>query len=68
MDMFVIPNRGRVVAMMVALALAGGLLTLVLLAKPTHVQPPTDKENRGAASQRVAFGFFLSIPLIAQVN
>jgi hypothetical protein len=28
MDMMVIPNRGRVVAVISALALAGGLLTL----------------------------------------
>jgi hypothetical protein len=32
MDKMVIPNRGRIVAVMVALALAGGLLTLALLA------------------------------------
>jgi hypothetical protein len=42
--MIVIPNRARVVALMLALALAGGLLTLVLLAKPTQAQaePITD--------------------------
>jgi hypothetical protein len=49
--MMVIPNRGRVVAVMVALALIGGLLTLTLLAKPTQAQPSTDNENRGATSQ-----------------
>jgi hypothetical protein len=38
MDMMVIPNRGRVLAVMVALALAGGLLTLALLAKPSQAQ------------------------------
>ena len=38
MDMMVIPKCGRVVAMIWALALAGGLLTLALLAKPTQAQ------------------------------
>lgn len=38
--MMVIPNRVRVVAVIVALALAGGLLTLVLLTKHTQAQPP----------------------------
>jgi hypothetical protein len=45
--MMVIPNRGRVVAVMLALALAGGLLTLALLAKPSQAQP------RGATSQEM---------------
>jgi hypothetical protein len=45
MDMIVIPNRGKVVALITALALAGGLLTLALLAKPTQAQPPTANEN-----------------------
>jgi len=49
--MIVIPNRVRVVAVISALALAGGLLTLALLAKPMQAQPPTDNENRGATSQ-----------------
>ena len=40
--MMVIPNRGRVVAVISALALAGGLLTLALLAKPTHAQAQTE--------------------------
>jgi hypothetical protein len=42
--MMVIPNRARVVAVMLALALAGGLLTQALLAKPTQAQaePITD--------------------------
>jgi hypothetical protein len=51
MDMMVIPNRGRVVAVISALALAGGLLMLTLLAKPSQAQPPTDKEN-GAVSEQ----------------
>jgi hypothetical protein len=51
-DMMVIPNRVRVLAVMVALALVGGLLTLALLAKPSQAQPPTDTENRGAETHR----------------
>jgi hypothetical protein len=51
MDMMVIPNRGRIVAVMLALALAGGLLTLALLAKPTQAQ--------GAETQRLAVDFNL---------
>ena len=43
--MMVIPNRGRILAVLSALALAGGLLTLALLAKPTQAEPPTDNEN-----------------------
>jgi len=39
--MIVIPNRLRVVAVMSALALAGGLLTLVLLVKPAQAQADT---------------------------
>jgi hypothetical protein len=50
--MMVIPNRVRVVAVISALALAIGVLTLALLANPTQAQPPTDKENRGATSER----------------
>jgi hypothetical protein len=38
MDTMLIPNRGRIVAVVSALALAGGLLTLALLAKPTQAQ------------------------------
>jgi hypothetical protein len=57
MDMLVIPNRGRVVAVMLALALVGGLLTLALLAKPSQAQPPTDNENRGATSDWFRIGF-----------
>jgi len=53
--MIVIPNRGRILAVMLALALAGGLLTLTLLAKPAQAQPPTDNENSGATSQWVQF-------------
>jgi hypothetical protein len=41
MDMMVIPNRARVVAVMLALALAGGLLMLSLLAKPAQAQAET---------------------------
>jgi hypothetical protein len=51
MGMMVIPNRGRLVAVMLALALAGGLLTLALLAKPTQAQ--------GAETQRLAVDFNL---------
>jgi hypothetical protein len=58
MDKMVIPNRVRVVALMLALALAGGLLTLALLAKPSQAQPPTDKENSGV-SEQVEIGFGL---------
>jgi hypothetical protein len=53
MDMMAIPNRVRVVAVMLALALAGGLLTLTLLAKPSQAQPSTPNENRGATSQEM---------------
>jgi len=58
--MMIIPNRGRVVAVISALALAGGLLTLVLLAKPTQAQPPTDNENRGATSEQFPTDFVLA--------
>jgi hypothetical protein len=51
--MMAIPNRVRVVAVMLALALAGGLLTLTLLAKPSQAQPSTPNENRGATSQEM---------------
>jgi hypothetical protein len=57
MDMMVIPNRGRVVALISALALACGLLTLALLAKPTQAQPPTDKP--GAVSEQFPVDFTL---------
>jgi hypothetical protein len=50
MDMMVIPNRARVVAVLPALALAGGLLTLALLAKPTQAQP-TQAQGQGATVQ-----------------
>jgi hypothetical protein len=53
MDMMVIPNRGKVVAVISALALAGGLLTLALLAKPTQAQ------DRGATSERIPVAFTL---------
>jgi hypothetical protein len=49
--MMVIPNRGRVVAVMLALALAGGLLTLVLLAKPSQAQPPADNEHAAVSEE-----------------
>jgi hypothetical protein len=49
--MMVIPNRVSVAAVITALALAGGLLSLALLANPTQAKPPTDNENRGATSQ-----------------
>jgi hypothetical protein len=59
MDKMVIPNRVRVLAVMVALALAIGVLTLALLAKPTQAEPPTANENRGATSQWVEIGFMV---------
>ena len=55
--MLVIPNRVRVVAVMLALALVGGLLTLTLLAKPSQAKPPTDNENRGAETFREGHAF-----------
>jgi hypothetical protein len=51
MDMMVIPNRMRVVALISALALAGGLLTLALLAKPAQAQ------TEGASSERFPVEF-----------
>jgi hypothetical protein len=45
MDTMIIPNRVRVVAVISALALAGGLLTLALLAKPTQAQAETITDN-----------------------
>ena len=47
----VIPNRGRVVALLSALALAGGLLTLALLAKPAQAQ------TSGASSEQFPVEF-----------
>jgi hypothetical protein len=45
-DMLVIPNRVKVIAVMVtALALAAGLLTLALLAKPAQAQADTTRVN-----------------------
>jgi hypothetical protein len=41
MDMTVIANRWRVLALMFALVLAGGLLTLALLEKPAQAQAET---------------------------
>ena len=52
--MMVIPNRVSVTAVMLALALAGGLLTLLLLAKHTQAQPPT-ANDKGAVSQRFPY-------------
>ena len=49
--MMVIPNRGRVVALISALALAGGLLTLALLAKPAQAQ------TEGASSEQFPVAF-----------
>lgn len=51
--MIVIPNRGRVVALISALALAGGLLTLALLAKPAQAQ------GQGAVSEQFPANFTL---------
>jgi hypothetical protein len=53
MDKMVIPNRGKVVALMLALALVGGLLTLTLLAKPTQAQ------GQGAVSEQEPLEFTL---------
>jgi hypothetical protein len=53
MDMMVIPNRGRVLALISALAFAGGLLTLALLAKPTQAQ------DKGATSEQFPVDFTL---------
>jgi hypothetical protein len=65
MDMMVIPNRVRVLAVMLALALAGGLFSLVLLSKHTQAQPPTDKE-KGAVVE--TFPIDLSIDTSTCVN
>jgi hypothetical protein len=43
--MIAIPNRVRVVVVVSALALAAGLLTLALLAKPTQAQAQSDTLN-----------------------
>jgi hypothetical protein len=51
MDMMVIPNRGRVVALIWALALGGGLLMLALLAKPSQAQ------GQGAVSESMPLAF-----------
>jgi hypothetical protein len=51
--MIVIPNRGRVVAVIWALALAGGLLRLALLAKPAQAQ------GNGAVSEQFLAVFTL---------
>jgi hypothetical protein len=53
MDMMVIPNRVRVVAVMSALALADGLLTLARLAKPTQAQ------TKGAVTEQFPVEFTL---------
>jgi len=55
MDMMVIPNRGRVVAVISALALAGGLLALALLAKPTQAQA------EGASSEQFPIEFAIDM-------
>ena len=49
--MMVIPNRERVIAVIWALALAGGLLTLALLAKPALAQ------TEGASSEQFPVEF-----------
>jgi hypothetical protein len=46
MDVMVIPNRVKVVAVMAALALAAGLLTLALLTKPMQAKPSTINETK----------------------
>ena len=48
-----IPNRGRVVAALSALALALGLLTMVVLAKPSQAQ------GKGAVSETIPVEFTL---------
>ena len=51
--MMAIPNRVRVLALMLALALAGGLLALTLLAKPTLAQ------DTGAVSEQFPVNFII---------
>jgi len=51
--MIVIPNRVSVAAVMLALALVGGLLTLVLLAKHTQAQPPPTTKTKKRCSRGV---------------
>jgi len=51
MDMMVIPNRGRVLAVISALALAVGLLTLALLTKPSQAQ------SQGATAEQFPIDF-----------
>ena len=58
MDKMVIPNRWRILAVMLVLALAGGLFSLVLLSKHTQAQPPTDKGN-GAVVEELPVAFSL---------
>jgi hypothetical protein len=53
METMVVPNRLRVVALMLALALAGGLLALALLAKPTLAQ------EEGATSEQFPVNFII---------
>jgi hypothetical protein len=53
MDIMVIPNRSRVVAVMLVLAIAGGLLTLALLAKPSQAQ------EKGAVSEQFPVDFLI---------
>jgi hypothetical protein len=55
--MMVIPNRGRVVALMLALALVGGLLTLALLVKPAQAQATIYQFN-----ERYPFTFSFTNP------
>jgi hypothetical protein len=61
MDMMLIPNRGRDLALIVAaLAFAVGLLTLALLAKPTHAQAHTESFNEWVPVSTVIQGECLS--------
>jgi hypothetical protein len=55
MDMMVIPNRGKVLAVIWALALAGGLLSLALLAKPAQAQ------SQGATSEQLPVDFVIDM-------
>jgi hypothetical protein len=63
--MIAIPNRGRVVAVIWALALAGGLLTLVLLAKPSQAQVngavTTQMPIQGTVDASACAGEFIDI-------
>ena len=58
--MIVIPNRVSVAAVMLALALAGGLLTLALLAKPTQAEAQTEHFDKWVTGTTVTAADCLS--------